>query len=90
MIEKFKDDDAGYLAWIARHPSDYVVNAERRPRATYLFLHRAMCPRITKLQAGARRWTGDYIKLCSLGVKGLPEWAGTVGERGHPCAHRKP
>jgi hypothetical protein len=65
-VQTFRDDDPGYEAWFAAHPSGWVVNAKRSPSPAYLKLHRADCPRITRLQAGYQRWTtGDYIKVCA-------------------------
>lgn len=37
----FKDDDIGYLNWIAAHPAGSVLNANRTPNAAYVMLHRA-------------------------------------------------
>ncbi len=42
-MERFVDDDPGYLDWLARHPDGFVVNTGRTPTAAYLMLHRAGC-----------------------------------------------
>ncbi len=31
---EFRDDDAGYLAWLAAHPDGYVMNIARSLSAT--------------------------------------------------------
>jgi len=42
MPESFIDADAAYLAWLRTHPRGYVVNSERKPRAAYVMLRRAL------------------------------------------------
>jgi hypothetical protein len=63
-VQRFVDDDDGYLRWLAAHGDGFVLNTERPPKPSYLVLHRASCPKITRLQRGASRWTRDYIKFC--------------------------
>jgi len=63
-VQRFIDDDAGYIRWLAAHPDGFVLNTERIPKPGYLVLHRASCPKISRLQRGATRWTRDYIKFC--------------------------
>jgi hypothetical protein len=46
-MRHFVDDDAGYLAWLAGHPADFVINTGRSPSAAYLMLHRASCRTIS-------------------------------------------
>lgn len=75
-LRRFENDDAGYEAWLAAHPSGWVVNAGRRPSAAYLKLHEAQCPTISQLRAGYSRWTtGEYIKVCAEHRKELDDWA---------------
>ena len=31
-VREFRDDDAGYLDWLATHPDGYVINIARRPQ----------------------------------------------------------
>jgi hypothetical protein len=75
VLKQFKDDDAGYQEWLASHPDGYVLNTTRHPTADYLMLHRARCDSIVTLQAGASRFTGDYIKVCSTDRQVLRRWA---------------
>jgi len=63
-VQRFIDDDAGYIRWLAAHPEGFVLNTERSPKPGYLVLHRASCPKISQLQRSATQWTRDYIKFC--------------------------
>jgi hypothetical protein len=73
-VQCFRDNDEGYLTWLNDHPDDFVLNAGRRPRPTYLRLHRATCRTITGAPARGRRWTADYVKVCG-GRDELTAWA---------------
>jgi hypothetical protein len=42
-MHEFRDDDAGYLAWLAAHPDGYVINIARHYSATTALVHRAGC-----------------------------------------------
>jgi hypothetical protein len=75
-VEIFRDDDRGYEAWLAAHPSGWVVNARSSPSAAYLKLHRAECAMISQLQAGYSRWTtGGYIRIGAERREELEAWA---------------
>jgi hypothetical protein len=63
-VETFKDDDAGYLAWLAAHPDGFVLNTYRNPRSGYLRLHAASCRSISGIPANGARWTTTYVKRC--------------------------
>lgn len=65
-MQRFVDDDDGYVRWLAEHADEFVLNTERRPRPTYLVLHRAACPTINRPQRGVGHWTRDYIKFCGI------------------------
>jgi hypothetical protein len=78
-MHTFIDDDAGYVAWCQTHPDGFVVNTYRTPSTRYLKLHRATCAYITQLQAGAKRWTRDYAKVCALDAAELHTWAMHLG-----------
>ena len=84
-MSKFIDDDAGYLQWAKNHPSGFVLNCERKPRAAYLILHRSTCLHITEAGPQATRWTADYIKVCSENMGPLVGWA-EVETGGQPTA----
>jgi hypothetical protein len=63
-MERFVDDDAGYLRWVAQNPDGYVLNTYRQPAASYLKLHRATCGTINDRPARGDNWTVDYQKVC--------------------------
>jgi hypothetical protein len=74
-VQTFRDDDAGYEAWLTVNPSGWVVNARRCPSSAYLKLHRAGCATISQLRAGCSRWTtGEYIKVCADRREELDAW----------------
>jgi hypothetical protein len=73
-MQRFEEDDAGYLMWVNYHPDGFVVNTERPPSPRYLMLHRAACSHISRAtQQG--RWTHDYLKVCAPSIAELEEWA---------------
>lgn len=92
-IQTFRDDDAGYEAWLTAHPEGWVVNALRSLSAAYLKLHHADCATISRLRTSCSRWTtGAYIKLCAERREELDAWARrTLGadlQDGCPCVGR--
>jgi hypothetical protein len=38
-MQRFIDDDRGYLDWLDHHPDGFVINTWRTPSAAYLMLH---------------------------------------------------
>lgn len=85
-VEIFRDDDAGYLGWLAAHPAGFVLNVERTPRPSYLMLHRASCRTISGRPTRGGPWTGPYIKVCSDDQLHIAAWAGQrVGAAPTPC-----
>ena len=75
-LEKFVDDDSGYEKWIESHPDGYVLNAERGTLSTCLMnLHRARC--YTIVPRSDRRWTHQYIKVCSTDMDEIVAWVRT-------------
>ena len=79
-MERFEDNDAGYLAWLARHNENgFVVNSRRPPDASYLVLHRARCPSISSAASTDRTWTTTYAKTCSTNLVTLERWANQLG-----------
>jgi hypothetical protein len=85
-VQRFQDDDAGYLAWVHQHPDGFVVNSDRHSSPRYLVLHRADCTFITRpSQEG--HWTVAYIKVCGRDVAELERWAkAVIGGRLQPCS----
>jgi hypothetical protein len=72
-IMLFQDDDRGFFVWLEINPDGYFINSERRPRPSYLVLHRPGCPHFTGNPA--LHWTKDYVKFCSLRRRDLESWA---------------
>jgi hypothetical protein len=63
-MDRFVDDDPGYLGWVARHPDGFVINTGRTATASYLMLHRSDCGTITGGPARGSTFTGEYVKVC--------------------------
>ena len=89
-MKRFIDDDRGYLGWVSKNPTGFVVNCRRIPSKNYLMLHNATCefirtPKITN-------WTTTvYIKICSLGKSELETWAKEeIGGNLQPCEFCNP
>lgn len=75
-VQIFRDDDDGYVAWLARHPTGFVLNTGRSPRPNYLILHRATCRTINGRPPRGGPWTSAYIKVCSDSELEIAAWAG--------------
>lgn len=85
-VEVFRDDDTGYLAWLADHPRGFVLNANRSPRPDYLIVHRATCRTISGKPTRGGPWTGPYIKVCADDLLEVAAWAGaSVGAPPRRC-----
>jgi hypothetical protein len=83
-MQRFVDDDGGYLDWLDHHPEDFVINTGRTPSAAYLMLHRAGCGSITGTPARGSTFTGEYSKVCG-GRNELEEFARHLGGHAQPC-----
>lgn len=58
------DDDGAYEHWLGSHPSGYVLDAQRNPKAAYVVAHHAQCPHISELQRGYTTWTaGEHLNV---------------------------
>ena len=73
--EVFIDDDDGYLAWLYDHARGYVLNAARKPTASYLMLHRSDCSTIGNVPANGLAWTSALLKACSDDRLMIEQWA---------------
>jgi endonuclease-3 len=71
----FIDDDYGYLRWVRTNRRGYVLNCLRTPSSGVLMLHKATCWTITGETSRRRRWTDQYIKVCSFDKNELSQWA---------------
>ncbi len=87
----FRDDDAGYLTWLAAHPNGYVINIARSHSATASRLHHADCRTINGQNPHQGAWTGPYVKVCAEQLADLEEWAtNNVREPIPPCGTCNP
>jgi hypothetical protein len=74
-IHEFRDDDRGYLSWVGANRDGFVINMRRNFNPIDARTHHASCRTITGENARGGPWTGLYIKLCSVDVGELDEWA---------------
>jgi hypothetical protein len=93
-VREFRDDDVGYLAWIAAHPDGHVINIARNYYVTAARVHHADCWTINRQTASGSAWTDQYVKVCAEHVAELDKWASDrVGESiprcgiCHPAQH---
>jgi hypothetical protein len=75
---RFYKDEAGYAAWLRRHPTGFVVNCDPKPRASYIVAHRSSCSTISGTPARGATFTTPYAKVCSDSLTGLMDWARRV------------
>jgi hypothetical protein len=93
MVQRFKDDDAGFRNWRDQGPDGFVVNTSRTPSPNYLILHRASCRSLAPANEHERNWTMAYIKFCALQPEDLEKWARqhvTVDAQLKPCSNCRP
>lgn len=68
----FQGDDSGYIRWLKKHPSGYVVNIRSRLDPGYVVLHRAVCSSISQYPTMDRNPGGfterSYQKICGLSI----------------------
>jgi hypothetical protein len=85
-VERFIDDDAAYVAWLADHPGGFVLNTFPHVSSSYLVLHRASCRTVNRPLAAGRHWTHQYGKACSDDRSELAAWAlRETGKDISPC-----
>lgn len=72
---EFRDDDAGYLAWLAAHPGGYVINIARNHNPSAARVHHASCRTISGQNPHGGAWTGPYVKICADSLNDLEQWA---------------
>ncbi|GFM17222.1 uncharacterized protein PO1_contig-015-2 [Mycobacterium sp. PO1] len=90
LIE-FRDDGAGYLAWLAAHPEGYVINIARSHNATHARVHHASCRTISGQIPVGSAWTGPYVKVCAEDLAELEQWAIEIlGQPISPCGTCRP
>lgn len=90
-VIEFRDDDAGYLAWLAAHRDGYVINIARGHSPTQARLHHAGCRTISGQNPRGGPWTGQYVKVCAEDVVELDRWAiDTLEQPISPCGMCRP
>ncbi|MDO9406506.1 MAG: HNH endonuclease signature motif containing protein [Polaromonas sp.] len=94
-FEVFADREADYCAWVVANPGGFVLNANRKPRATYMVLHTASCHTVTQYRQyeGRDAFTGGtYIKVCSDVPGALLGWMAGYGAKNFTtlCSSCKP
>lgn len=70
---EFRDDDAGYLAWLTDHPDGYVINIARSHSPRDARVHHADC-RTLPTDCGQNVCTGAYVKVCADDLSELEQW----------------
>ena len=73
--QEFRDDDAGYLQWLATHRDGFVINIARNRRAADARIHCAECRTISGQNRRGGPWTEAYVKVCADTVAELEHWA---------------
>lgn len=76
-LHHFENNEPGYLDWIRKNPDGYVLNLNRRPKQSYLVLHRASCRDIgiPSPHRGVEQFTGgNYAKLCATDAESISAW----------------
>jgi hypothetical protein len=86
-MPRFVDADDAFMEWAQANSEGFVLNVERRPRASYLVLHRATCGQIIDRRVAPGRRTAEYIKVCSVRRGDLETWARVeTGGDVQPCS----
>ena len=78
-MEKFLDDDLGYLRWLKDHPDGFVVNIERGERPGYAVLHRATCTSISRPREDGAYTERSYRKAVSENLDDLRCYTKSIG-----------
>ena len=83
---EFRDDDVGYLSWLAAHANGFVINIARSHSAISARVHHAGCRTISGENPRGGVWTGPYEKVCAEQLADLEQWAvNHVGEPIRRC-----
>jgi hypothetical protein len=73
-IELFRDDDRGYLAWLAANAQGYVLNIQRSLNPSDARMHKSNCRTINGMPSRGSSWTSPYVKVCSGSLTDLGAW----------------
>ena len=75
MMQRFENNDGGYLRWLRQNPNGYVLNVLRTHLHHGVRLHRADCYTIQDKAFRGSGWTTtSYVKLCSNERQPLRNW----------------
>ena len=76
----FRNDDRGFIAWVARHPQGFILNRYRSNGASSQVLHRAHCTLFRTSHDSPYAFTGArFIKICADNVEPLEAHAKRIG-----------
>lgn len=78
-MEKFTDDDAGYLRWVNGHPTGLVVNIERGERPGYVVLHPANCSSFSRYREDGAYTERGLKKVVSDDLKSFRAYTRRIG-----------
>jgi hypothetical protein len=71
----FKNDDEGYLEWVAAHPFGYIVNVDEPQQfANYPMIHGAAHKAMTSSKR-SNYTTHQYYKVCGTSLPELEAWS---------------
>lgn len=89
----FQKDEAGYLKWVKKNPSGFVLNTKASLSPDYMVLHRASCKLVTgylgKATAGGFTERG-YRKICADAFAPIQYWVKSNGGFLSTCSHCGP
>ena len=88
-VERFENREREYLAWVARHPSGFVLNSVRSLKPESFILHHASCWSIST-DKHTNYTTNEYIKVCADIRSEIDSWARANGGLPSPCGLCKP
>lgn len=74
----FNLGDKPFLKWMADNHNGYVINTVSRPSDWFLKVHRSNCHHISTYSKGQKDGAftlNDYMKICSIDVTELIDWA---------------
>lgn len=75
MVNRFDNDEVGYIAWIQANPQGFVANVDRaRKVPQYPMVHAATHKSISSPKIG-NFTTGDYIKFCCTDLAALEQFS---------------
>ncbi|MBT3368241.1 MAG: hypothetical protein HN416_13895 [Nitrospina sp.] len=87
----FQNNEKGYISWINKHKSGFVLNIGKDNNPEYRVLHSASCGSIIAYHEGKEddMHTGrGYIKICAKTLKEINEWVKNYGGATKPKSHR--